>query len=72
MTALNPSLLLPLPDRQQLLEIARDAAMQAAPVVREGFARSGCGGIANKGALDLVTETDKASEAMIRQVIGAR
>ncbi len=63
---------LSVPARTELLEIARAAALAAGPVVREGFARSGRGGIANKGVIDLVTETDKASEAMIRRVIGAR
>lgn len=59
-------------ERRELMEIACDTARQAGVLVREGFKLSNRGGIAHKGAIDLVTETDQRSEALIRELLGQR
>src|SRR5436853_115764 len=49
------------------LEVAITAARQAGAIVREGYGQAVT--ITHKGAIDLVTETDKRSEAAILAVL---
>ncbi len=54
------------------LEVARQAAFQAGQLIREKFPRSQGPRewkVAHKGRIDLVTEVDQASEAILRKVI---
>lgn len=53
----------------ELLALACSAAEQAAERIREAFASPRT--FANKGAVDLVTETDLAAEAIVREVLTA-
>lgn len=57
-------------ERAELLEAACAAADAAGALIREAFARPRAG-YERKGAVDLVTETDTAAEACIRDVLAA-
>jgi myo-inositol-1(or 4)-monophosphatase len=57
----------PTPDLQDLLRIAAEAALQAGEVLRERYEQPHQ--IRHKGAIDLVTEADIASEKLILAVL---
>ena len=58
-------------ERRELVEIAVEAVQEGGRLIREAFARPR-GGEVQKGAIDLVTETDGAVEALLRQRLVAR
>lgn len=58
-----------LAERTRLLEAARLAARTAGHVVREGFLQPRGVGVHHKGAIDLVTDTDRRSEQVVREVL---
>jgi myo-inositol-1(or 4)-monophosphatase len=59
----------PLAQRRRWLALAEQAARQAALVVREGFGRPRNEGVHFKGEIDLVTDTDRRAEVVIRTVL---